>query len=153
MTVGDTAVLAISTPDDEENYYSELANSDLFHVIYLASACTACEEAGIECIHTKLRLPKWKPIAATEKVEKLIQNKVTIARELHGKISSSRDLVFKKPWINQFITRPPHIFQYNPQVIHVAIDPSGGGEGSDYVIGSMAFENSKKVVIYLFTYL
>lgn len=121
----------------------------IFRVIYLAEDCKACATAGIECLHQKLSLPKWKPQILTEKMAQFVKDRSVNEREAKGKISSSRDFLFKKPWIKAFDLRIPHRFVNNCQVIHCAIDPAGGGEGSDYVIGSMAYEDSKKVVKFL----
>jgi hypothetical protein len=141
-----TAILAISTPDDEFNYYSELANLGLFREIYLGKPCDACAESGTPCPHGRKKLPPWKSLQRMDKLDKIIKDKALKDRELHGIINTNKQFLFKKVWIRQFISREVYSFQYNCQVIHCAIDPAGGGEGSDYTIGSCAYENGRKVV-------
>jgi hypothetical protein len=144
--VDNTAVLAISTPDDELGYYCELMNSGLFRVLYLGADCSACDRAGVKCIHKLLRLPKWKTAARQKKIEQVIKDQNLLDRETRGKINSGKNFVFEKAWIQHFVARAPHKFLYPVQVIHTAIDPAAGAESSDYAIGSMAYENSMKVV-------
>jgi hypothetical protein len=150
MGVENTAVLAISTPEDEFNYYSELLNLGLFKEIYMGKGCQACEDAGVDCIHRKLSLPPWKTLPRQEMIEKLYADKNVFNREAKGIIGGGKDFIFHKRWIRAFMIRNPHHFQYIPQVLHCAIDPAGGAEGSDYAIGTLAYENSMKVVSQLY---
>jgi hypothetical protein len=147
MGVDDTAVLAISTPDDEFNYYSELLALKLFREIYLGADCSTCMEAGVPCIHSKLLMPVWKSEGRQNRLQQMNKDKALHDRENLGKINSNKNYLFKKQWIDAFNKRASHHFQYNPQVIHCAIDPAGGGEGSDYTIGTAAIEAGRKVVI------
>jgi len=54
--VVNTAVLAISSPDDESNYYSELLElktkdgESFFEIIRIGLACVSCLDAGKELI-------------------------------------------------------------------------------------------------------
>jgi hypothetical protein len=146
MGVENTAVLAISTPEDEFNYYSELLNLGLFREVYLGKACQACDDAGLLCIHRKINLPPWKTVPRQNMIEKLYPDKNVFNREAKGIIGGGKDFIFQKRWIRAFMTRNPYQFQYTPTVLHCAIDPAGGAEGSDYAIGTMAYENSMKVV-------
>lgn len=77
-----------------------------------------------------------------------IKDQATIDRELFGKITSGSNFIFgeNKEWINKFVARAPYRFQYPVQVLHVAVDPAAGAESSDYVIGTMTYENNNKVV-------
>lgn len=152
MGVSGTAVLAISTPDDEFGYYSELLNLGIFREIYLGKECDACSNAGIACTHRKLSLPPWKSMADQSKIEKMIKDQALLDRETRGIINTNKDFLFKKPWIRALLTRPAYQFQFNCQVLHTAIDPAGGGEGSDYTIGTMAHEDSRKVVSFFYCY-
>lgn len=151
MGVKDTAVLAISTPDDEFNYYSELVNMNIFKVIYLGKECKACTDAGIRCIHRKL--PVWKTAGRQTKIEGFVKDKALLDRETRGIINTGKQFLFEKMWIHAFMGREPYKFNYPVQVIHTAIDPAGGGQSSDYAIGSMSMENSMKVVSFFFFYI
>ncbi len=67
LTVEHTAMLAITSPGDEQNYISviqDLKNADgdpLFYNIKIGMMCEKCLEAGKEkCPHQLKRLPNWK---------------------------------------------------------------------------------------------
>lgn len=60
LGVKHTAVLAISTPDDEFNYYTQLLELGLFRCIKIGLTCDACEALGLPCTHRIKRLPHWK---------------------------------------------------------------------------------------------
>lgn len=61
LTVRFTSVLAISTPDDEFNYYSELIECGLFETIKVGLICQPCIDKGfIDCRHMRKRIPPWK---------------------------------------------------------------------------------------------
>ncbi len=63
LGVRHTALLAISTPDDEFNFYSELfelkndRGGELFKTIRIGLACEACQANGLRCEHLNHRLP------------------------------------------------------------------------------------------------
>lgn len=144
--VENTAVLAISTPDDEFNYFSELMNSGIFKVLYLGKECTACNAAGVKCIHKVLKLPRWKTMDRQKKIESFIKDQALLDRETRGIINTGKNFVFEKTWLQLFAARQPYKFVYPVQVIHMAVDPAAGAESSDYALGCMAYENCKKVV-------
>jgi hypothetical protein len=66
LGVKDTALLAISTPDDEFNFYSELFEmkrpdgETLFLLIPIGLACQDCMEEGLQCQHKLDKLPHCK---------------------------------------------------------------------------------------------
>ncbi len=43
--------------------------------------------------------------------------------------------------------RDPHIFQHSVNVVHCAIDPSGGGSSSEYAIVSIAHEENQWAIV------
>lgn len=77
MGVANTAVLAISTPDDEFNHYSELMDlkaadgQPMFYNIHIGLSCEACTEAGIPCPHNKAKLPAYVHIFYIFTINKL----------------------------------------------------------------------------------
>lgn len=80
LGVDRTALLAISTPDVEDNYYTSLMNvqcndgKPLFKVLRIGMACESCIAAGVPCSHKIFRLPFWKPIARQEKIDAIYKN-------------------------------------------------------------------------------
>ena len=85
LGVKDTAVLAISTPLDENNFYSqmlELTQSDgvtpLFNVISVSLICDECKQKDLKnqltCPHRQNEIPPWKTEQRQSLVKKLLEN-------------------------------------------------------------------------------
>jgi hypothetical protein len=160
LGVGGTAVLGISTPQGEDNYYSELVdlvdiydNKPIFKTIHVRQACQACIDNDIadKCKHLRDQLPSWKPIGNQDKVEAIMgaANKDTFIRENQGVIKGSSSCVFRKKTIEKFASRPFYEFTRKPSIIYIGIDPSGGGDQSHYAFVSMAVENNQYVVSFV----
>ena len=148
-----TAVIGISTPQDEFNFYSKMFNikgdSDetLFYTIRIGQSCQDCLNKRIKCIHKIMRIPDWQPSQNREKVAKIMASDPELhAREAGGDIVGTVQYVFEHHWLNSFYNRPLYTFQHHVQVLHIGIDPSGGGRSSEFVILSMAFENGQYIV-------
>ena len=71
------------------------------------------------------------------------------SRELDGSIGQSGRQYFLQPYVGKFAELEPYEFNDNPDVIYIGIDPSGGGQMSDYAICSLAIENDKVAIISL----
>lgn len=146
--------LAISTPDDENNYYSKLpeilhpiSKKPLFKVIKIGMACDACIEKQIKCVHKKQHIPAWKSGVRQQIAETLVESSDTTKKqEMLGVIAGNSVYCFVQSWINAFTRRPRWFFKHPVQVIHVGIDPSGGGSGSEFSILSLAHEGPYSVV-------
>lgn len=154
LGVRHTAMLAISTPDDETNYYSELFNlkkedgSCLFNLISIGLACATCLENALQCTHKLDKLPHWKSIERQHLVNTLLASNPDLAdRETRGVVKSARRDLFEKQWIRALTARAPYSFSFKPDVIFMAIDPAGGGNMSDFAICSIAYEKGRHVVI------
>lgn len=147
-----TAVLAISTPDDEYNYYTKLMDTEvngapLFKTIRIGLACDSCTSSGIACTHKVFKLPSWKPVARQEKIDAIMKTMPEInARENAGQTLTSQKVCEKK-WIKALQDRKLWTFQNPVSVIHIGIDPSGGGSASDYALNSMAYDNAQYVIL------
>jgi hypothetical protein len=156
MGVAHTAVLAISTPDEEMNYYSELfemADPDtgkrVFYSIKIGLACDACLEKGAQCNHLMNKLPHWKPVERQALISKILASEPDLAdREIRGVVKSSATRLFERQWILALQDRAPYVFEHSPSVIWTSIDPHGGGNKSNFGIGSLAYENARHVVTY-----
>lgn len=154
LTVDHTALLAITSPGDEQNYVSVIQDlvdaqgRPLFKNIRIGMMCKKCLEAGKEkCGHELKRLPAWKSEARHDLVRAIFgQNQEAMKREAEGLIVSSRVYLLGKKNIDAFVARAPHQFQFDVQLIEIGIDPSGGGSQSDYSIVSKCVENGKHVV-------
>lgn len=149
------SLLAISSPDDEYNYYSELVDlkdahgEPLFHVIILGMACQDCINRGIaeKCIHKLDELAAWKSIERYMMVSQVLSRKKDIMmREQQGLMVGKRQPYFDPLYIRLLFERPLYNFANAPHILHMGMDPSGGGAQSNYTITTLAFENSMSVV-------
>lgn len=146
LTVRHTAVLAISTPDDEFNYYTALLECGLFKTIRVGLMCMPCVAKGIQCIHMGKHLPSWKSSENHEKVMKVMEhNKLLAAREIGGLIVTSKSFVFQT-FVGPLKAAPLYQLQQKPRVLHCGIDPSGGGKKSDWSMFTGCFEAEHRVV-------
>lgn len=157
MLVEKTAVMAISSPSDEFNYYSTLLElkrpdgSYLFEQVRLGLACNTCMDNGEagSCTHMSHIIPHWLSVARTELARVLYQaDQASYAREVQGRIASSHCYIFDKQLLRGFRQREPYSFKDPTRVrtIYVGIDPHGGGEVSDFAISSMCYVHGRKVV-------
>lgn len=152
LGVNHTALLGISTPDDEENYYSQLlemqgTDGPLFHQIRVGLSCQTCIENGVECNCKVENFPSWKSEERHEMTQKMLAHKKEVAdRETRGLIKSARRCMFAREWVKAFRLRAPYKLELVPPVIFVAIDPSGGGKHSEFAICSFIFQQSRHVV-------
>jgi hypothetical protein len=155
LTVEHTAMLAITSPGDEQNYISviqDLKNADggdLFYNIQIGMMCEKCKnEEKEKCVHQLKRLPNWKSEGRHDLVRAVYgqQNQEAMKREAEGMVVSNRVYLFGKKDMNAFEKRELYNFEYDVQIIDVAMDPSGGGAQSDWTIVSKCIENGKQIV-------
>jgi len=155
-TVNDTALIAISTPDDEFNYFSKLLElkrddkgTPLFLTLQVRQVCDPCREARKRCRHYEDLLPPWRSAKNQKVTEQIMKSNPDLyAREMLGVVRSNDTLfVFDPKLVDAFYQREPYRFSLTPGVVWVGIDPSGGGSLSNYAIVSMAFERGQNVVI------
>lgn len=149
--VRNTAVLGISTPQDELNYYNQLMETGLFKTIKIGLSCDECLSKGIKCPHRRERLPFWKPEEKQELIEKFYgagtENLKKMQRELYGQVASSK--IYTLQHLSKRFAALPRVKINKPlRVIHIGIDPGTGGEGSDYAMISMAYYEECYVVSY-----
>jgi hypothetical protein len=153
MGVNGTVVIAISTPDDNGNYYSELLtlknpdDTPLFRCIKVGLACDRCTELGRarQCPHKAATLPRWKSVMRSHKIEAIMRNDPkTFAREQGGQIVDDDE----KP-LAPFVPRLRELPLYKPQRlierVDIGIDPSAGGP-SEFTLVSTYWENGYRAI-------
>jgi len=134
MMVEKTAVMAISSPGDEFNYYSMLLDlkrpdgSRLFTQIRLGLACEECMNIGKagSCPHMQFLIPSWLSGERSEQAKLLYQaDEASYLREAKGLIASSQRYIFDRRSIQLLKLREPYIIDDVTKVrtIHAAIDP------------------------------
>jgi hypothetical protein len=144
LGVKHTAVLAISTPDDEYNYYTQLLELGLFKTIKIGLTCESCQAMGLPCTHVIKKLPSWKTQSRQAMIQMVLASDPELcARETRGLVMSTKLFVLDRIWIKKFMEREPYALKENAQVLHMGIDPSGGGSGSDYAVCTLGIESGK----------
>lgn len=140
---------------DRFNFYSELFElkrengENLFFLIKIGLACQTCLDNGLQCKHRLDKLPHWKPVERQALINKILQSSPDLAdRETRGVVKSSRRDWFEKAWIQSLRDRNPYVFEHNPHVLFMAVDPAGGGNQSDFALCTLGYENSRHVVIF-----
>lgn len=150
-----TSLIAISTPEDSLNFYSEMFNlkgadgRDLFNQIKIGLACEKCIKMGkaTECTHMKDIIPPWKSAAKFSMVEAIYgDRKDLLARESMGQITSDQSSVFSDKLIYKFMKRDSYVLQNPANFVFLGVDPNGGGS-SEMAIVSMTMERNNVVVV------
>lgn len=154
LGIDNTALLAISTPDDEDNYYSDLMTKrhprtglPLFLVLRIQQSCTKCVKAQVKkCIHQRDLLPSFKSKRRQELVEFLLENdEVANQRENMGMVASDREFVFDEVSRIAFKDRARFHFTDPVRWIFVGMDPSAGGK-SEHTLSAQTKEKGHTVV-------
>lgn len=112
LGVNNTAVLGISTPLGEDNYYSALTNlkdeneRPLFRSMSVELVCPVCrkkDENQISCVHRMDVLPPWKSQNRQEKVRRIMSSCPELfMQEAMGIVVSSRNGVFTASLFQRF---------------------------------------------------
>lgn len=155
LTVEYTAILGISTAQDDLNYYSKLLNMKrpgtdelLFRVLKVGLACEACAEAGKSgsCDHRTNRLPPWKPASRHRMLQAIMgSDEAGFAREALGEIASGDHYLYKA-FIRHLVKNPRVPLDKPVGAVYLAIDPSGGGAASDYTLAATILQEGRHVV-------
>ena len=156
LGVNKTAVLAISTPDEDEgNYYNVMMNmkkedgvTPQFKTIRLGLVCEDCQLAGIVagCTHTAELLPPWKSASRMCRVGRVL-SKDRFVREMQGMVFRSKNLVFNKAQVARALADANRIEHGRATHVFVSVDPSAGGNGSDTAICSVIVVRGVHVIV------
>tara|TARA_B110000908_G_C10249003_1_gene450671 strand:- start:582 stop:2345 length:1764 start_codon:yes stop_codon:yes gene_type:complete len=149
-----TALIGISTPMDDMNFYSEMfelkdANGEMFfNTIKIGLVCSKCQKLQdpTSCTHMSTWVPPWKSVSKLDMVKALYgSQKDLLARESMGQITQGLASVFKMKWINNFM-KSQSVLRENPNVIFTSCDPSGSGS-SEMSIISLAMIRGQVTVL------
>ena len=150
-----TSLIAISTPQESGNYYSELfeikdaAGQPFFETVKIGMACKACIKAGTAetCTHpTPQYTPPWQGEDRDLLMASLYGNrKDLLARETRGLITSDNDTAWDHDSIDAFFERRVPI-STPLQLVLTACDPNGGGD-SELALLSVAMQRGMVVVV------
>ena len=137
LQLTDTALLAISTPLDEFNYYSKLVeqkdeNGDpFFHTVKAGAACDDCMRLShkemLKCTHV-VNDQHWKNPHKLKRLKILYEgDEARGVREMVGAAASSFSPCFEAKDIEQLFSLPPIRPLAMPDAIYMCVDPNGGG--------------------------
>lgn len=157
LGVSGTAIVAISTPLGEDNWYTGLITrktedgEKLFNVVQYSLVCDECKAKGIatECQHKTDLLPPWKSESRQRLVKFLLSDSSDLyLTEAMGMISSSSSRCFSEDLVNQWVLRPipPQVQLGSSATVFVGIDPTSGIR-SELAICSMYFDATRRLVV------
>lgn len=120
----------------------------LFHIVR-HGPCQACIDQGMgaQCDHFD-RLP-WKSKDKEDEVKAIFkqQGKEDLFnQEMRGGAISKRNYLIAGKFITALQQRPLHVWQRSPGVIHLGIDPHGGGKTSETSIIAISYVRGSHVV-------
>lgn len=159
LGVANTALLGISTPMGEDDYYSQLTklkdenDRPLFKSLSIELCCPACrakDSTATQCVHRIDMLPEWKSEGRHEKVKRIMASVPELyMREALGVVSSEKFGVFSSSQVSRIAARlssegTQDIYKACP--IFVVIDPTGGGSSKLALISVMCSSGTLNVV-------
>jgi hypothetical protein len=155
-----TALIAISTPQDDLNFYSKMFEMKdkkgeyFFNTIKIGLICAKCQlsDNPTACTHMKDAIPPWKSAEKLEMVSALYGvKKDLMARESMGVVTQDQASVFRMAWIDNFLKRVVKTISPHPGFIFTACDPSGGGK-SEMAIVSMTMVRGQVTLLAVDSY-
>ena len=141
-----TALIAISTPLDGLNFYSELfelkgpTGDSIFNTLRIGLSCERCKamNKASECTHMKHLIPSWKSASKFDMVKAVYgDRKDLLARESMGQVTNDAASVFSQAQVESFFSRPVYPNMPKPDFIFLGVDPNGGGS-SEFALTSIA---------------
>lgn len=158
MSVQQCKLIGLSSPDTCENYYTRMTklmdpatNKPLFNVIRIGHTCEECARAGTSetCTHVaQIPLPPWKPPGRRNTVRLMMDNEAAFMREQLGIAMSDSKVIFAPEMVQALRTQPLYRFRMDRSVdlLYMVIDTFGGGDNSEFVITTTAYQDGNFVV-------
>jgi hypothetical protein len=154
-----TTLMGISTAEGERNFYTQLMRmknldgSPLFRVVDTGLVCDACLANGTasECTHMMHKVSQWKSTKRMAIFKQVMKNDPEkYAREVLGAGVTAEQETFTSESVDMCIDqRPINLDEHDVRTVCVAVDPSGGGSGSDYAIVSFTYTDANECVVSL----
>lgn len=148
-----TALIAISTPQDKQNFYSEMfelkdaRGEEFFRTIRVSLVCQACQDAdkGSECTHNQDLIPPWKSAAKLDMVRALYgDQKDLMERESMGQITQDANSVFNMGDVESLMQMQE--LDFTPDYFFTGVDPTGGGASYMAIVSVVLRENKCFIV-------
>jgi hypothetical protein len=149
------AMIAISTPGDDANWYSQVLNVLVesispFRIIAKQLACIACRSLNrdVQCNHNKHLLPAYKNPEVT-RIQKIILPENVYMAEVQGIITATGTKLIDAKTVQKLRERVPYTFK-STKVIWIGVDPSGGSQaGSRMALVAIAINTDSHFVVSL----
>lgn len=160
LSMKQTALLALSSPEGSQNYFSKLiklvdpaTGLNFFRVCNCFLICEECRklelEEQVKCNHVK-QTATWLSQPRTNRNKLLYAtDPATLAKELAGVITDDFVPCFGRKYLEKMFQRAPYITKSSPEYIIVTVDPSGGGM-SQLAICSGYYDAELSFVVSLF---
>lgn len=155
LEMATTALIAISTPQDKLNFYSEMfelkdhTGQPFFRTIRVSLVCEKCREAGVgaQCTHKQDLIPPWKSAAKLDMVRALYAEQGDLMqRESMGAITDDAKSLFSSQVVTSFMKEAPVEIMFEPSYVFMALDPNGGG-ASQMAVVSIVLHERKLIVV------
>lgn len=143
-----TALIAISTPLDGMNFYSEMFElkggdgKPLFNQLRIGMSCEKCQKANkaADCTHMASVVPPWKSAAKFDMVKAIYgDRKDILARESMGQITNDAASIFSQGMVEKMLAKQPWVLKSGAKYVFLGVDPNGGGD-SQMAIVTMVME-------------
>jgi hypothetical protein len=155
-----TALIALSSPGDSENYYSQLLgaldeNGDpWFKLVNAVLVCPACRKLErnkqVDCTHVP-HTAHWLSKRKVARLKLLYKHApATALREFVGMVVSDYQPCFNAKHIDQIYSTPRVVTMSEPDYIYVSADPSGGGPSHTAVASGYYNRDGNFVVSFTF---
>ncbi len=155
-----TSLIAISTPLDGLNFYSEMfelkdgSGAPLFNTLRMGMSCEKCQRIGkaAECTHMASVIPPWKSQAKFDMVKSIYgDRKDLLARESMGQITNDAASVFAQGMVEKMLQRSSWVLKNKAKFVFLGVDPNGGGD-SQMAIVTMVMEMNNLIFTGFETY-
>lgn len=152
------SVMMITTLDGEQNWVTMLDNlkrkdgKPVFHFVR-HGPCNACIDAGIGNKCTHYEKAPWKSKQKDDDVKTIYKQQGQsdlYNQEMRGEVVSQRTYLIQGKWITALKNQPLHEWMRPPGVIHLGIDPHGGGKTSETAIMALSYVRGQHVVSFKF---
>jgi len=145
LGVANTALLGISTPMGEDDYYAQLTKlkdeneRPLFKSLSIELCCPACrakDATATQCVHRIDMLPEWKSEGRHEKVKRIMASVPELyMREALGVVASEKYGVFSSTQTSKLAGCLSGLQGTTTEIgtscrdhpVFVVVDPTGGG--------------------------
>ena len=160
LEVKDCALLGISTPLDEFNFFSKLLvlkdvnNDSFFHVVRIGAVCDDCKKLSMDkwfsCNHKIHELPKWKSgpkHIRMKRVYEMTGHESMALRENAGEVASDYTPAFSRDKVSALFSEEnlmakPFRLVTPPDLIVMSVDPAGGGRSGTAIVSMFYYAGS-----------